>query len=154
LSACSSAPPSSRPAASLRSYSAYGVTVEAEFPGSPALVHDPPAFQGLFRGHSAATAWSIGDLGLLHLDSYEIVMVSFPAGTGASKIESELESYGGSVNTTVSGRPAIKDVSPTRNGRFAGDLAFSSGDVLVIFGAYDDVEAPVKRFIDSGKLAG
>jgi hypothetical protein len=155
LSACSSRSASpARATGSSKPYNAFGVTVDADFPGTPLSVPNPPAFRGLFAGHSSATSWSIGNLGLLQLDSYELVMVSFPAGTAASKIASELKSYGGPPNATVSGQPAIKDVSPTNNGRFAGDLAFSSGDVLIILGGYDDVEAPVKQFIDSAMLAG
>ncbi|MGH9170470.1 MAG: hypothetical protein ACRD0Z_06315 [Acidimicrobiales bacterium] len=156
LSACSSSGPQAAPTRSLgrdKVYSAFGLSVDADFPGEAKVVGNPAAFRGLFSGHSAATSWSIGNLGLLHVDSYDLVMVQFPATTPAAEMTNELKGYAGELNTRLYGRPGLKEVSPTTNGRFGGTLAFSDGDVLVIAGAYDVVKAPISRFIDSIKLA-
>jgi hypothetical protein len=151
-SACSSNPPV-RPLGSLKPYSAFGATVEMAFPGTPTPFPNPFAFRGLFPGHTAATSWSIGDLGNYKVNSYELVMMQFPSSYSVDQIDTEVAGYGGPLRTTLFGHPAIKNVSPTHNGRYAGVLAFTTGHVLVIAGGYDIIEAPITRFIDSIKLA-
>jgi hypothetical protein len=139
----------------VRHYSAFGLTVAAAFPGNPTHVPNPPALQGLFPGHTGVTSWSLGDLGSYKVGSYELAFVEYANGFPASSITSQLEGYdGGLANTTMYGRPALKEVSPTKNGRWGGSLAFSKGNVLVLALGYDSLKVPISHYIGSVRVVG
>jgi hypothetical protein len=126
--------------------------VRLAFAGSPTIERNPAQLVNVLPKGTSVTTWTIGNVGALNDNSYELVVATFPPGSTTATIDAFLTTYSSAPNSTMFGNPALHELStiPFSTGtQYSGITAFSVGRVLVMAVAFDSVKADVVRFLAS-----
>ncbi|MGD0084356.1 MAG: hypothetical protein ABSD78_14345 [Acidimicrobiales bacterium] len=131
------------------------VAVRISFPGSPTEQADPPSLVGIFPSGTSVTAWSVGNVGALELNSFELAIALLPASASGAEIDALMAKYFGQPNTALYGQPALHEISAipvSGTTHYSGITAFRIGGVAVIAVGYGANRGVAAAFLASLQL--
>jgi len=131
------------------------VAVRISFPGSPSEQPDPASLVGIFPSGTSVTAWNVGNVGALEVNSFELAITLLPAGVPGAQVDAVMARYFGKPDTTLFGHPALREISTIPNDGttdYSGIVAVRIGGIAVVAVAYGTTRTEITAFLDSLQL--